>query len=262
MVKVDIWMPLYIADYLADTSRLTTEQHGAYLLLLMDYWRNGALPDNDATLAQITRMSPDAWSNARSILQAFFKQCNGMWVHERVEAELAKARTEKESWQRRAKTAADARWAKKNSEVPTSKHASSNATSNAPSNAQAMREDMLEECPSPSPSPSPKTSKSFGRASALPENFAPNDVHIELAQQERIDLAYEFPKFCDYHAAKGSVMKDWNAALRTWIRNASQFRKPGQSPPYQTAADKSRSIAEALTGSRRERPTPDIIDIN
>ena len=62
--KVDIWMPLYVADYLSATSRLTTEQHGAYLLLLMDYWKNGAPPNNDAVLAQITKLSPNAWSNA------------------------------------------------------------------------------------------------------------------------------------------------------------------------------------------------------
>lgn len=68
MSKPDIWMPLYIADYLADTTRLTTEQHGAYLLLIMDYWRNGPLPDDDGALSQITRMQPAAWKKNRVML--------------------------------------------------------------------------------------------------------------------------------------------------------------------------------------------------
>ena len=71
-MKADIWMPLYIGDYLADTSRLTTEQHGAYLLLLMDYWRSGKLPDKDQVLAQICKLTPDAWSNAKAMLSQFF----------------------------------------------------------------------------------------------------------------------------------------------------------------------------------------------
>jgi uncharacterized protein YdaU (DUF1376 family) len=166
--KVDVWMPLYVADYLADTTRLTTEQHGAYLLLLMDYWRNGPLPDNDAVLAQITRMSPDAWSNARSILQAFFEQCDGKWKHGRVESELTRATLNREICSKRAKTAAAARW-----------HGNSDSTSNATSNATSIAQAMPVQCPSPSPTPTPSkpTAPNTTRASAL---SCPPDVDEQV----------------------------------------------------------------------------------
>ena len=84
-------MPLYIGDYLADTSRLTTEQHGAYLLLIMDYWRNGRLPDDDAILANISRLSPESWAKHREVLQGFFEGQDGEWVHARIEQEKDKS---------------------------------------------------------------------------------------------------------------------------------------------------------------------------
>ena len=46
------WMPLYVADYLANTGRLSAAEHGAYLLLIMQYW-TGRLPDDDTQLARI-----------------------------------------------------------------------------------------------------------------------------------------------------------------------------------------------------------------
>lgn len=81
------WMPLYVGDYLGDTGHLSTAQHGAYLLLMMHYWRQGGLPDDDKQLAAITKLPLRLWMDSKETLQAFF--FDG-WKHKRIEAELAK----------------------------------------------------------------------------------------------------------------------------------------------------------------------------
>lgn len=53
------FMQFYVGDYLADTLDLTTEQHGAYLLILMTMWQHDAkLPNDPVKLARIARMTP------------------------------------------------------------------------------------------------------------------------------------------------------------------------------------------------------------
>ncbi|SHH68943.1 YdaU family protein [Bradyrhizobium erythrophlei] len=81
------WMPLYVGDYLGDTGHLTTAQHGAYLLLMMHYWRKGELPDDDRQLSKITKLPLKTWCEYRPTLQDFF--CEG-WKHKRIDAEPAK----------------------------------------------------------------------------------------------------------------------------------------------------------------------------
>ncbi len=79
------WMPLYVGDYLGDTGHLTTAQHGAYLLLMMHYWRKGELPDDDRQLAKITKLPLKTWCCYRTVLKDFF---HSGWKHKRIDAEL------------------------------------------------------------------------------------------------------------------------------------------------------------------------------
>ena len=81
------WMPLYVGDYLGDTGHLTTAQHGAYLLLMMHYWRKGELPDDDRQLSKITKLPLRTWCEYRPTLQDFFHEG---WKHKRIDAELAR----------------------------------------------------------------------------------------------------------------------------------------------------------------------------
>lgn len=85
------WFPFYPADYLAKTTGLTTEMHGAYMLLLMAYWANGGpLDDDDDELAMICRLTPVAFSLARKRLTKLFTVESGLWINKRMDEEIAK----------------------------------------------------------------------------------------------------------------------------------------------------------------------------
>lgn len=114
------WMPLYISDYLRDTRKLTAAEHGAYLLLIMEYWTAGGLPDDDRQLARIASMTPSEWRRAKPTVQAFFRDG---WHHQRIEDEIAKAI---EKHERRSEAGKRGGIAKANA-----KRKPGNATSNA-----------------------------------------------------------------------------------------------------------------------------------
>lgn len=99
-------------------------------------------------------------------------------------------------------------------------------------NSRTSREVRL--TPSPSPSPSQELANASsggadqppaGRARQMPDEFRPSDKHLALAEELGVDLRAEWPQFVDHHRSRGSTMKDWDAALRTWIRNARKFNR-------------------------------------
>lgn len=64
------------------------------------------------------------------------------------------------------------------------------------------------------------------RASTIPDHFEPvlsEAIAAMVANWPNGMMERELAKFRDHHTAKGSVMKDWQAALRTWLRNADEW---------------------------------------
>lgn len=108
------WMPLYIGDYLADTRRLRAAEHGAYLLLIMEYWQTGSLPDDDRQLARIATMTDREWKAARPIIETLFQPG---WKHKRIDAELTKASAMSVKRSAAGKAGASVRYGKRMAEV-------------------------------------------------------------------------------------------------------------------------------------------------
>jgi uncharacterized protein YdaU (DUF1376 family) len=110
--KPDTWMPLVIGDYLKDTGRLTTEQHGAYLLIIMDYWTNGPPADDASELQAITGLDAKAWRKNRDKLARFFRIEDGVWRHKRIDQELERWTEKKAIYVARAAAGGRAKAAK------------------------------------------------------------------------------------------------------------------------------------------------------
>ena len=92
MSAPELWMPLHITRYLLDTKDLDLPQHGAYLLLLMQYWQKGPLPDDDGKLCRIVGVDIRLWRKALApALRPFFTVREGKLHQKRADIELAKA---------------------------------------------------------------------------------------------------------------------------------------------------------------------------
>lgn len=86
------FMQLYVSDFVGDTLYLSTEQVGAYLLLLMAMWNaGGSLPDDEGKLARVARMSVKKWRAVAPDLMAFFDVSGGAVRHNRLTKELQKS---------------------------------------------------------------------------------------------------------------------------------------------------------------------------
>ncbi|EFG7882016.1 DUF1376 domain-containing protein [Escherichia coli] len=112
------YMQLYIADYLADTMHLSAEEHGAYLLLMFNYWQTGK-PIPKKRLAKIARLTNERWADVEPSLQEFFCDNGEEWVHLRIAEDLASVREKLTKKSAAGKASVQARRSRKEADVQT-----------------------------------------------------------------------------------------------------------------------------------------------
>ena len=234
-----IWMPLYVGDYLADTRRLTTEHHGAYLLLIMEYWQKGTpLPDDDDQLGQITGLGK-RFKAARATLQQFFNVEGGQWRHGRVDREkqLALGNSER---------------ARENGKKGGRPHLTQKEPRANPELTQ--KEPRHEAKPNPqessSPSPSPLGNTHTARGGELPawaevETFSAGAV---------VDPAFArdwFERKVNSLTHGFDTLRDWRFDLLTYWRRNGAGKKPGENAVVN--GHKSKSLGAEIMDAENTR---------
>lgn len=76
-------------------------------------------------------------------------------------------------------------------------------------------------------------SKPVGKkAITLPDNWVPSEKNLQDATDRGFtdkEIEHEAEQFRNYHHAKGSAFKSWDAAWRTWLGNARKFAQTSKS---------------------------------
>ncbi len=237
-----------IGDYAKKTGRLTMLQHGSYTLLLDACYDRERFPTMDEAIEWTWASTTQEIEAVQFVLRKFFVLEGDVYVQPRVREEIegfhAKATKNKEiATEREAK--------RKQSSTNRERfvHESSPDVHEAPPNQEPLTINQ-------------EPVKSRERASRLPDDWTPTDDQLAFCKAERPDLKPQevAARFRDYWIAKAGKdgrKADWEATWRNWVRNERRQTPP---QPYQTAADKAKTFADALTGRNREQPI-DIIDL-
>lgn len=238
------FMQLYVSDFIGDTLSLSTEQIGAYMLLLMAMWNaGGKLPADDGKLARVARMSVKKWKAISDDLLAFFEVDGDVIRHNRLTKELQKSESKSQS---RASAGAEGGRAKalKDKEVrvanamPVPQHLPDTIT----------REEKRE------PTGSPKKGTRLPADWKLPGQWG--RWALEQGYSEAA-IRLEADKFRDFWISKGgkdAAKLDWEATWRNWMRNSRAAPVGSQAPPGKPSITDvlKKQVQEMQENERRE----------
>jgi uncharacterized protein YdaU (DUF1376 family) len=231
-------MPLYWDAYLADTTHLSTEEHGAYFLLLGAMWRrNGSVPDDDRDNARIVGLSVAKWRRIKARLAPFLT----------FEGDEISQKKLRETWEITQEKIEKNRQNGARGGRPVSKKSNGLGLANGSvsDNPNKKRNETIPE-PDPEPEekdPSGPKKKSGSKGARLSEDWALPDEWATWAMTElgvtRAFVRAEAEVFRDYWlgvAGQKGVKLDWQATWRNWMRRAAS-RNPGARGPAAVGQD-------------------------
>lgn len=101
-------LPLWTDAYIADTTDLSAEEHGVYLLLLMAAWRSPdcSLPDDDERLCRMARVGIKKWRKLRVVMERFWTVGDHGWTQKRLLEERARVEMSRSQKSRAGKNSA------------------------------------------------------------------------------------------------------------------------------------------------------------
>lgn len=246
-------LTLWTDAYLSDTRHLSTLEHGAYLLLLMEAWRRPHcdLPDDDMILSRLAGLAPKDWAKVKTVVMAFWTRDGRRktWTQKRLFQERSKARVRSKSasdnsskrWNKTKKDDADA--------LPTS--CGSDATT-------AIDYIEKEEANASSKKTRPKVEKGH----RIPDDWEPPAGHPKVAEITATwpagKLDVETERFRDYwRSASGANARklDWTLAFLNWLRSADERLPPAmrQQPPNLFSGRPARDLSTAEREAARQR---------
>lgn len=269
------WFAFDREAYLRDTMHLTTEEHGAYLLLMLAYYGTGKpLPGYDRALASITKLTLERWATAKVGLEPLFQIEEGVWKHKRIERELLEASSKHAKAVERAKTASAASHAKHSSKAATSQREAFIRAARrqktptgqpkadpppAPSQLQAdpeaahlhkqnnntdvllfPRDGAKHDDDTKAASQGLKEGEENPLGVTLPETWVPSEADEATAAGYGIaaaDLEAVVIEFHRYNAHKGTFSKNWSATWGMWCSSVKK-RMEAQPKPRVEVSNK------------------------
>lgn len=237
------WMPVYWRDLIADTAHFSPMQFGAYCLLIGSYWNSrGRLSADPERLRRISRMTAEEWADAAPVIAEKFQDCDGHWLHNGLDQELAKAearyRQHAAAGSKGGKARAKPRLSAAQAEMGFSLKRDDSEPQAPANQAESQAHESLKgdsvlaikENPKDAenadlalPAFLDRRSKQYG--ARISPDWRPDQESHAFAEKLGLDattIANIAAQFRDYWIAKpgkDGAKLDWGAAWRTWIRN-------------------------------------------